>query len=589
MVGTYGNCYLIGCDNLGFFDIFRRKKELRSDSVSVTEISVDEELRRILGVKLSADVAMNIPAVAAAVNFIAGKVAELPVRLYCDDLDGKTKEITDDYRLTLLNDDTGDLLDPYQMKAAVVRDMLLFGGGYIYPEIHGNSFVALHYIDRNKISWMKNTDPIYKDARCIIGDHSFFHDEIIRVCRHTKDGVTGFGVPDENADILETAYKEILFEKYLVKKGGNKKGFLQAERKVAQEVLDDIRQKWETFYANNESSMLVLNDGLKFVESSNTSVEMQLNESIKRNNNLILQIFSLSDAVVSGTANDDQYVTAIKTAVIPVIDTFQSALNTGLLLPSEKKRYYWQFDLKKLLKGDILKRYQAYSCALKDGWLQKNEVRYEEDYEPYDFNFITLNLSDVLLDMDNKTLYTPNTNQAVHFGDGNGISLDNPHQDDIMEKRDNDESHYKQNPETGKMEGSEPYADKVTGGTSGSSSSGSGKSPDTIKLDDIQIFRSVGAKAKNYDVLDLQTGEKFHFVEGTKIQDVEVFAGKGVKTPYRNAWKFANKYGGKEKDWQHVKGKGILDFYGESRRAEVHWSRCAGIGNHEFFIKRWLD
>lgn len=130
-----------------------------------------------------------------------------------------------------------------------------------------------------------------------------------------------------------------------------------------------------------------------------------------------------------------------------------------------------------------------------------------------------------------------------------------------------------------------------TGGGSGGSSSGGGSSTsgETLKLDDIQIGRSVGAKAKNYDVMDLQTGEKFHFVEGTRIQDVEVFAGKGVKTPYRNAWKYVRDFGGKEKDWQHVKGKGILDYYGEDRRAEVHWSQCAGIGKVDFFIKRWLE
>lgn len=142
---------------------------------------------------------------------------------------------------------------------------------------------------------------------------------------------------------------------------------------------------------------------------------------------------------------------------------------------------------------------------------------------------------------------------------------------DIIEKRYNDGSHYTKD-EHGRFTGS-------------TSSGGSGN----LKLADIQIYRSVGAKAKNYDVMDLTTGEKFHFVEGTRLQNVEVFAGKGVKTPYRNAWKFANKYGGNEKDWQHVKAKGTLDFYGEARDAEVHWSQCAGIGKHEFFIKRWLE
>jgi len=108
-------------------------------------------------------------------------------------------------------------------------------------------------------------------------------------------------------------------------------------------------------------------------------------------------------------------------------------------------------------------------------------------------------------------------------------------------------------------------------------------------LPDIVIGRSVGAKAKNYDIMDLNTGEMFRLVEGSHLQNVEVFAGKGGYKPYNNAWKYARDFGGKVEDWQHVKGFGLVDYYGEAREAELHWSQCAGFGKHDFFIKRWLD
>lgn len=108
-------------------------------------------------------------------------------------------------------------------------------------------------------------------------------------------------------------------------------------------------------------------------------------------------------------------------------------------------------------------------------------------------------------------------------------------------------------------------------------------------LPDIVIGRSVGAKAKNYDIMDLNTGEMFRLVEDSHLQNVEVFAGKGGYKPYNNAWKYARDFGGKVEDWQHVKGFGLVDYYGEAREAELHWSQCAGFGKHDFFIKRWLD
>lgn len=110
----------------------------------------------------------------------------------------------------------------------------------------------------------------------------------------------------------------------------------------------------------------------------------------------------------------------------------------------------------------------------------------------------------------------------------------------------------------------------------------------TIRLPDIQVGQSVGAKAKNYEVMDLSTGEMFHFVEGTRIQNVEVFAGKGSSVVYRNAYKYADRYGGNVEDWQHVKGTGWLTTEDGDRQAEIHWSQCDGFGKHDFFVKKWL-
>lgn len=102
---------------------------------------------------------------------------------------------------------------------------------------------------------------------------------------------------------------------------------------------------------------------------------------------------------------------------MPVIRAFETALNQGLLLESERHRHYLAFDTTELLKGDILKRYQAYQIGLANNFLQTDEVRYKEDLKPLGFNFIRLGLQDVLLDPKTNTIYTPNTNQTTMFGE----------------------------------------------------------------------------------------------------------------------------------------------------------------------------
>lgn len=109
-------------------------------------------------------------------------------------------------------------------------------------------------------------------------------------------------------------------------------------------------------------------------------------------------------------------MSAVRTAVLPVVEAYQAALNKSLLTETEKGRYYFTLDTTELLKGDTLSRYQAYAVGLQNNFLQIDEVRYLEDMAPIGFNYVKLGLQDVLLDPKTNTVYTPNTNQTAQMG-----------------------------------------------------------------------------------------------------------------------------------------------------------------------------
>lgn len=251
--------------------LFRR--EVRSEVVSS-----DNPLSSLLkSVEISPETAMEIPAVSSCIDFISDCIAGLPIRLYRENRQtNSTEEIKDDDRLRLLNDETGDLLDPFQMKKAVVMDFFLYGSGYIYPEMDGNRVLSLRYIPHGAIaSLYRGTDPVFLDR--------------------------------------------------------------------------------------------------------------------------------------------------------------------GLLLPSERDRTYYAFDTSELLKGDILKRYQAYKTGLECNVLQIDEARYKEDLPPLGLTWIKLGLQDVLYDPKTKVIYTPNMNQSMTMSE-NKVSfgnkpVDKAVDDGIMEKR----------------------------------------------------------------------------------------------------------------------------------------------------------
>ncbi len=116
---------------------------------------------------------------------------------------------------------------------------------------------------------------------------------------------------------------------------------------------------------------------------------------------------------------------------------------------------------------------------------------------------------------------------------------------------------------------------------------------DTISIKDTVIHKSVGAKARNYKVVDKSTGIEYEFAPGTRIQNSEVFAGKGTRHPLHEgvAEGLTAQYGGTPAKWQHAKGFGVLmDLEtGEEFRAEVHWFQEETVGKVGFKIKREIE
>ena len=392
-------------------NLFKFKKRNTESERSIDDVLLSAILSQD---SISCEQVLNIPAVARCVNLISETVSMIPIKLYREDItDGKRKTVeTSDHRCDLLNEDTKDTLDGAQFKKALVRDYLLNGNAYAYINKQRNSVKSLHYVDSKNVTINQNFDPIFKDYNILVHGQTYKPFEFLKILRATKDGARGSGIVEENGELLKVAYTTLKFEQNLVSTGGNKKGFINAKNRLTKEAIDALKTAWYKFYSNNDENVIILNEGLTFQEASNTSVEMQLNESKKSMSDSILELF--------GVPTDWSWETFIKTAIMPILATFECALNRDLLLEKEKKSFYFAFDTKEIIKGDIKTRFEAYKTALESNLMQIDEVRYLENLEPLGLNFIKLGLQDVLFNPVTKEVYTPNTNQITNIENKNG-------------------------------------------------------------------------------------------------------------------------------------------------------------------------
>ena len=111
---------------------------------------------------------------------------------------------------------------------------------------------------------------------------------------------------------------------------------------------------------------MVLNKGLDFQEASSNSVELQLNQTLKTLNDEIAKIFHIHD----------DFNQTFKEAIYPVVKAFEAALNSSLLLENEKKKdFFFEIDVKEIIKATIKERFEAYKMAKETGLMSINELR----------------------------------------------------------------------------------------------------------------------------------------------------------------------------------------------------------------------
>lgn len=384
---------------MGFFDRFKTR-----DEPQVTPPMTDALLSALMnGETITREKALTLPAVSGAVDLICNTVACMPVKLY-KFKKGQVEEVEGDNRVALLNGDTGDTLDAFQFKKAMVEDYLLGKGGYAYIERDRNDVVALRYVEEIYITVLKNFKPIYKDYQILVEGEAYYPYDFIKLLRNTKDGASGIGLTVEVSKALETAYQTLLYQLGMVKSGGNKKGFLKSQRKLGQDEIDVLKSAWRRLYANNEENVVVLNNGLEFQEASNSSVEMQLNESKRTLQDEINHLFHISD----------NFELFFKEAIYPIIKAFETALNRDLLLEKEKKSLFFEFDVKEIIKANITERYNAYKTAKETGFMTLNEIRRMENMNYVEgLDVVNVGLGAVLYDTDTHQYFTPNTGETV--------------------------------------------------------------------------------------------------------------------------------------------------------------------------------
>lgn len=392
---------------MGFFKKRAEEDGIKLSSELLTAILSDEYI--------TVKKAMNVPTFAGCVNKICETVSMIPIYLY--KTSGDSVERQTDIRVDMLNRDTRDTLTGSDFKKAIIYDYLTNKGGYAYINRIGKEVRSIHYVSADDISFLKGIDPIFKDYEILCAGNIYQPYQFIKILRRTKNGYSSPSMIDENREILMTAYKSLMFEKYLVSKGGNKRGFLESEHGLSDEAIRKLKESFNLLYQDRNENVIVLNNGVKFKESSETSTEMQQNENKKSNAVEICKIFGMPPNILGGNATEQDKLQYIQYCIVPILEAFCEALNRDLLLEREKKDYFFAPDINEFTRGDIRTRFDAYAIAYKAGFMQADEIRKRENLPSLGIPYVKMGLQDALYNPDTGSVFTLNTGRGYNIKD----------------------------------------------------------------------------------------------------------------------------------------------------------------------------
>lgn len=361
----------------------------------------------------------EIPMVNSNINYIAGRIAPLKVKLYKKE-DGKIVEVKDE-RTKLLNNDCGGVISSYNTKFNMIKDYLIQGRSHIYVDKKGLEINSLRYVNPSDIMIMGNNDPIFKEAQYSVMGKPYNDFDFITLA-NTTDGVTFSGLINQNKTLLESAMYMLNNNKVSAKNSNAPKGIIESDIPLGQEELDALKSSWRKFVNSGTEQSFVLNQGLHFQNVGGNNQQNQIVEQQNLLDKQICALFGTSIELINGTANEQVEKGFLRSKLIPLLDKIVEEYNRVLLLESEKlDGYFFAFDLSEISKDASMKdRMEAYKVGLESNILDINTVRELENL-PRITNLdgvLKMNLSDVLFNVENGNSMILNLGKTVDL-DGN--------------------------------------------------------------------------------------------------------------------------------------------------------------------------
>lgn len=378
---------------------FGRKAEQKPEVRAATVTQSSPDFLEIFGLQSSAsgivvttENALGIPAIWAAVNFISGTLAGLPLDLFEVNGDDRTK-VKNTPLARMLHDAVNDELSSFEWRKGKFQNVLTGGRGlsFIERDPRGNP-VNLWPLNPSWTTVKREAGRkfyLYKEP----GQPQKRYEaaEIIDISFMSKsDGVGHYGPIATNRDVIALGIAATQFGSKFFQNGGVPPFAVtgnfasgSAMNRAGEDLAEATRKA-----AKEQRQALVLPAGLEIKPLGADAAKSQLVELKQFLIAEYARIYSipptflqdLSNGTFSNTEQQDLHVS--KHTIKRWVEAFEQELNLKLFGRDGERKFFVEMNMDGLLRGDFKTRMEGHAAAIQSGQETPNEARRIENRPP---------------------------------------------------------------------------------------------------------------------------------------------------------------------------------------------------------------
>ncbi len=346
------------------------------------------------GVRVTPESALALPILQNCVTLLAESLASCPAELYERTDDGGRKSATSHPAYDVLRFAPNEMQTPYDRIELSQMNAGLRGNSYSFIERRDDgNIIALWPLDTAKVTVLKGPDmlPYYRVAG--IADPL-----PMRLVHHVRwaslNGYTGLSPVQLHAESVGLAQAIRQYTGKSFANGATVSGVIERPKEAAaikdQKSIDRIVDQWGNKFGgiDNAKKVALLQEGMTFKPVSMNNVDAEVAAILKLSGVDIARMYKVPLPMVNDLekANyntiEQLLIQFVAFCLLAWAKRHEQAMTRDLILPQDRRRYYIEFNLSGLLRGDQKSRYEAYAIGRQWGWLSVNDIRRLENMPP---------------------------------------------------------------------------------------------------------------------------------------------------------------------------------------------------------------